>query len=429
MSKSSGSTVHPRACGEHRVPESTVYHGRGSSPRVRGTQRKTRRRRCRLRFIPARAGNTRIFMCGHIHFPVHPRACGEHAGGLGTVTVYFGSSPRVRGTPRGRLHGRLQGRFIPARAGNTYSTIDMRSFATVHPRACGEHGEGHPGFFAHCGSSPRVRGTPQNHRDHDGFDRFIPARAGNTIAGTSEVTVVGVHPRACGEHTLRIIAIRAGAGSSPRVRGTRHHSDGRRACRRFIPARAGNTQVARLQHRLSAVHPRAWRGTHHHHPRRGQQCRFIPARAGNTKRTRLSAIPSPVHPRACGEHLEQARDTVFDNGSSPRVRGTRRRHGCRGGHRRFIPARAGNTSRHSRSGERSSVHPRACGEHTGTHEFGHVVGGSSPRVRGTLVGNRVGDAFDRFIPARAGNTRMPDAFSVITAVHPRACGEHLIARR
>ena len=73
--------------------------------------------------------------------------------------MYAGSSPRVRGTQLEILLFPFRQRFIPARAGNTLDTTPWHRKWTVHPRACGEHL-----IYAHNGgkfdgSSPRVRGT------------------------------------------------------------------------------------------------------------------------------------------------------------------------------------------------------------------------------------------------------------------------------
>ncbi|AHJ66167.1 Hypothetical protein GbCGDNIH4_7230 [Granulibacter bethesdensis CGDNIH4] len=51
---------------------------------------------------------------------------------------------------------------------------------------------------------------------------------------------------------------------------------------------------------------------------------------------------------------------------------------------RFIPAQAGNTSLHQYVPFRSSVHPRAGGEHPLFDPRKPVHNGSSPRRRGTL---------------------------------------------
>ena len=70
---------------------------------------------------------------------VHPRACGEHSFGTQRKEGSIGSSPRLRGTSKGRLGVGLPFRFIPAPAGNMYRTNTGRDFHSVHPRACGEH--------------------------------------------------------------------------------------------------------------------------------------------------------------------------------------------------------------------------------------------------------------------------------------------------
>ncbi len=130
-------------------------------------------------FIPARAGNT-VGEFGRERFvAVHPRACGEHLDAVRPHAAASGSSPRVRGTPRGPgVRGRGQ-RFIPARAGNTYQNHASPEASAVHPRACGEHSKTPSGAEQRSGSSPRVRGTLTDALKVAGGQRFIPARAGN----------------------------------------------------------------------------------------------------------------------------------------------------------------------------------------------------------------------------------------------------------
>ena len=111
--------VHPRAGGEHLIASDPTSSQLGSSPRGRGTLREPGADRRRLRFIPARAGNTRYGLCGGDVSAVHPRAGGEHTPWTSATALTSGSSPRGRGTHDGgsTAHGHL--RFIPARAGNT----------------------------------------------------------------------------------------------------------------------------------------------------------------------------------------------------------------------------------------------------------------------------------------------------------------------
>ena len=206
----------------------------GSSPRGRGTRCPDRLGDRLLRFIPARAGNTRTPVRCSMRIPVHPRAGGEHRAADRPCTGSAGSSPRGRGTrhagtvlresvhPRAggehwaadREHGRLRiparagntsrsrgpsarHRFIPARAGNTAAGLPRRGCIPVHPRAGGEH-------YERIGM------------------RFIPARAGNTTMAAEPMTgCSSVHPRAGGEHIDGIAHLATVDGSSPRGRGTR----------------------------------------------------------------------------------------------------------------------------------------------------------------------------------------------------------------
>ena len=156
-----------------------------------------------------------------------------------------GSSPRVRGTP-GHAHDLpARTRFIPARAGNTRRRTGTLCGPPVHPRACGEHDNADDAPALGSGSSPRVRGThagaPLLHPVH----RFIPARAGNTIAVYLRIVRHPVHPRACGEHKVALSVAVVINGSSPRVRGTHKPGVPSVICEdyRFIPARAGNTHT------------------------------------------------------------------------------------------------------------------------------------------------------------------------------------------
>ena len=98
-----------------------------------------------------------------------------------------------------------------------------------------------------------------------------------------------------------------------------------------------------------------------------------------------------VHPRVCGEQGDCASLTVVADGSSPRVRGTDKINYFILGVDRFIPACAGNRRVHHASERLYSVHPRVCGEQGNLLRIRAILGGSSPRVRGT-------DGFDLGCP-------------------------------
>ncbi len=156
--------------------------------------------------------------------------------------------------------------------------------------------------------------------------------------------------------------------------------------------------------------------------------RFIPAWAGNTWRRRRGRPRRSVHPRVGGEHIESGLREALAVGSSPRGRGTLRRHDIRGGDRRFIPAWAGNTYFSSLRRTLRSVHPRVGGEHPGFQRNVVRFDGSSPRGRGTLQQMRRRTTKTRFIPAWAGNTATPAWPAMGLTVHPRVGGEHCCTR-
>ena len=187
---------------------------------------------------------------------------------------------------------------------------------------CGEHGRCVICICLRHGSSPRVRGTRLVVLARVGDVRFIPACAGNTEVAASGFACDAVHPRVCGEHEVLTPEVGRVTGSSPRVRGT----------------------LSRLR-------------------RCGQRTRFIPACAGNTRARGVCVASTSVHPRVCGEHNTSKYSFHFYSGSSPRVRGTRRLILLRPLRFRFIPACAGNTSPLPIFCCSLPVHPRVCGEH------------------------------------------------------------------
>ena len=292
--------------------------------------------------IPAHAGNTANTLIKGASARDHPRACGEHWWSGKGVARQVGSSPRMRGTPQRLYAAGSTAGIIPAHAGNTCRGAQAGSRHGDHPRACGEHMITAVRCVLPSGSSPRMRGTLRHSRPHHLQPGIIPAHAGNTVSLDRVPNVYRDHPRACGEHE-RLIAFRIlTKGSSPRMRGTR--------------------PLSFLTRRLAGI---------------------IPAHAGNTKIHRYSPVLQWDHPRACGEHMRWLLLKVPGQGSSPRMRGTRRRSRRVRGVVGIIPAHAGNTTLIVRLIQCMRDHPRACGEHVSSVVSMVCMEGSSPRMRGT----------------------------------------------
>ena len=215
--------VHPRERGEHRASMEKSGPRTGSSPRARGTLSHSGPRESGRRFIPASAGNTRTARTQSPSASVHPRERGEHSTIGRCRSPGSGSSPRARGTQVSDPGQYRHARFIPASAGNTALTARAPTEITVHPRERGEHALSAALRSENAGSSPRARGTPRRQPDHPGYQRFIPASAGNTARTTPLFPAWSVHPRERGEHLgSRALSLQY-AGSSPRARGTRRH--------------------------------------------------------------------------------------------------------------------------------------------------------------------------------------------------------------
>ena len=171
----------------------------GSSPRVRGTH--FTKPFCYIinRFIPACAGNAVRESIESDYGSVHPRVCGERITIQSFSWDHAGSSPRVRGTPLSSTSVMFKYRFIPACAGNAKMFGVKNTILAVHPRVCGERTVEYTSDDQLTGSSPRVRGTRWKNWINSLILWFIPACAGNAHQSGMYTGESSVHPRVCGE--------------------------------------------------------------------------------------------------------------------------------------------------------------------------------------------------------------------------------------
>ena len=148
-----------------------------------------------------------------------------------------------------------------------------------------------------------MRGSRKNGKEEEAQKGIIPAHAGLTALLSLISFMTRDHPRACGAHTYPIEGINFWQGSSPRMRGS----------------------LLLCLHQLDMLG-------------------IIPAHAGLTLRcARLSQILWD-HPRACGAHKVNISKGRSDEGSSPRMRGSRQLIFKAGYNIGIIPAHAGLTS-------------------------------------------------------------------------------------
>ena len=269
-----------------------------------------------------------------------------------------------------------------------------------------------------------MRGKQPRHDRRRLCIRIIPARAGQTRRHIAYDRAEPDHPRACGANSSLLNNRSPPDGSSPRVRGKPRPASQTARTERIIPARAGQTSMTATMLPPSPDHPRACganeqeaveqadqlgssprvRGKRYWKGRPSRHRRIIPARAGQTVTGVSIRSPPPDHPRACGANCTRTVSHASRTGSSPRVRGKLLGRKATGGLHRIIPARAGQTPFEGRKYSFRPDHPRACGANPRPVEASSSLIGSSPRVRGKLHVPTAGCGVRRIIPARAGQT-------------------------
>ncbi len=165
-------------------------------------------------------------------------------------------------------------------------------------------------------------------------------------------------------------------------------------------------------------------GTRSPTPRGHCRPRFIPTHVGNTVTPYLAGIMDAVHPHACGEHGRSVVPASCSSGSSPRMWGTPVPDNRGQQADRFIPTHVGNTRGPGLWCPAYAVHPHACGEHMIKPPPLSTLVGSSPRMWGTLRPAPHNPDGRRFIPTHVGNTGRLTTRITSSSVHPHACGEH-----
>ena len=228
------------------------------------------------------------------------------------------------------------------------------------------------------GSSPRMRGSPENATAVDHVLGIIPAHAGLTSISMYSSIPARDHPRACGAHSISRLKSRLKRGSSPRMRGS--------------------LIVDLLKDGTAGI---------------------IPAHAGLTLLLCRQDESSRDHPRACGAHVYSIVRQYIDEGSSPRMRGSPINPNIGTVTHRIIPAHAGLTNPRCPRRTWHRDHPRACGAHRWQVLSLSRVRGSSPRMRGSLLIKVREILLVGIIPAHAGLTlKNPNIDAILSGPHP-----------
>ena len=393
--------VYPRACGGTQTTCWITNYGTGLSPRLRGNRERAARRYHFQGSIPAPAGEPALFDDVVVPEEVYPRACGGTYSVSVRPALDSGLSPRLRGNLLRQRQARPGQRSIPAPAGEPTPSASGPPWTAVYPRACG----GTRGTSAYNdgadGLSPRLRGN------HFPVDRYvcahgsIPAPAGEPVLVQAARPAQGVYPRACGGTRLKVDALLAVPGLSPRLRGNPLETTRSGGHARSIPAPAGEPRRPSLDPSPHAVYPRACG-----EPRWGRACRAC----------------GRVYPRACGGTVLSPLASKLTSGLSPRLRGNHRCQHGRTVELRSIPAPAGEPMSTGWSRKPRAVYPRACGGTAFDRDDIVDAEGLSPRLRGNRRGGRHRVLPHRSIPAPAGEPRSRPPRRIGGAVYPRACG-------
>ena len=157
-------TDHPRSCGANCGGYGGDDACDGSSPLVRGQP--VNRSHCPFwsRIIPARAGPTLPSKSEVGTATDHPRSCGANRSPSASFAGTRGSSPLVRGQLAGSSPAAGGDRIIPARAGPTVRLRHRSRGRADHPRSCGANSLVQAQPQEATGSSPLVRGQPRGNR-------------------------------------------------------------------------------------------------------------------------------------------------------------------------------------------------------------------------------------------------------------------------
>ena len=152
---------------------------------------------------------------------------------------------------------------------------------------------------------------------------------------------------------------------------------------------------------------------------------LIPAHAGKTTSSSSAFSLTRAHPRSRGENPSLNSNSVSSHGSSPLMRGKRRKDRLRLTRLGLIPAHAGKTVESCRSRPEWRAHPRSRGENPSMPGGTYVDEGSSPLTQGKppiLLGENCRHGL---IPAHARKTSGRRAPSRCRTAHPRSRGENI----
>ena len=291
---------------------------------------------------------------------------------------------------------------IPTCAGQPANCQCTEGSIRVYPHVCGAAILTPAEQLTAKGLSPRVRGSLHQRKGRYAYLGSIPTCAGQPPPAQGTLCVSRVYPHVCGAAMVCTVSLEVVSGLSPRVRGSL-------AIARAAPAAGGS----------------------------------IPTCAGQPGLSLPLDCQLQVYPHVCGAAMNWRIYVLLYIGLSPRVRGSR---GVPVGYHwsyRSIPACAGQPGLKIAFSSAKPVYPHVCGAASPLIACVVIVGGLSPRVRGSLVIKVHLSIRPRSIPTCAGQpmsavamrTRyqglsprvrgsqgLHTADVMVSAVYPHVCG-------
>ncbi len=193
------------------------------------------------RSIPACAGQSYWQVERRALREVDPRVRGAVPSVPSVPSVPWGRSPRARGSRSPRARGSPIRRSIPACAGQSIPTKCLMEKCRVDPRVRGAVRLGTSVRPAGAGRSPRARGSHSPAAPPPLPFRSIPACAGQSAAKKAASASPWVDPRVRGAVSASTRRAASGAGRSPRARGSHWLRLSPAGQMRSIPACAGQS--------------------------------------------------------------------------------------------------------------------------------------------------------------------------------------------
>ena len=154
------SAVYPRACGGTCGIALSSFVREGLSPRLRGNRGIAGEVGHPGGSIPAPAGEPPADAAYRKERAVYPRACGGTVQTHRVSVAQYGLSPRLRGNQWLTVKRKIKWRSIPAPAGEPPFSSGQCASTKVYPRACGGTDDLAAIDIAAKGLSPRLRGNP-----------------------------------------------------------------------------------------------------------------------------------------------------------------------------------------------------------------------------------------------------------------------------